>query len=680
MKNRKLLSALVAYLAMLPVFAALAATASEPTPGIDLAELDSDVKPQNDFWNYVNGRWIARTEIPADKARWGSFVILAEESRENVRAIIEDLSKSTDLKDGSTAQQIRDLYNSFMDSERLNELGRQPLLRELKAIDAISDHDGIAEYLAHMSRRATAHPIGVWIDQDSKNTEQYISYVTQSGLGLPDRDYYFEEGDKFDHIRAEYLIYAAKMFELAGFGNEQERAQTCYDFEKTLAEPQWTRVQNRDRDKTYNKYARADFQEMAGSFPWARYWEGTGLGKETHFVVRQPDYVAAFARIFERTDLSTWKDYLKLRLIGDAAPYLSDAFFSAHFEFYSRTLSGAEEPEERWKRGVNLVNGVLGEVVGQEYVKRHFPPAAKARMQELVKNLTLAMEDSIDDLDWMTPATKKEAHRKLAKFTTKIGYPDKWKDYSKLNIVAGDLIGNLERASEFEHEREVSKLGGPVDRGEWFMTPQTVNAYYNPSMNEIVFPAAILQPPFFNLHADDAVNYGGIGVVIGHEIGHGYDDQGRKSDGDGNLRDWWTEQDADEFQKRTERLVEQFNAYSPLEGFTINGQLTLGENIGDLGGMTLAWRAYQKSLEGKPAPAKIDGLTAAQRFFISYAQIWRGKARDAYMIQMLKTNPHSPGEFRVKGPLANFTPFYEAFGIKQGDGMYLPPEQRVSIW
>ena len=654
--------------------------ASEPKPGIDVAELDSAIRPQDDFWSYVNGKWIARTEIPPDKARWGSFVVLAEESRENVRKIIEDLSRSTDLQDGSPAQQIRDVYNSFMDIEHLNTLGAAPLKKELAAIDAIEDRAGVADYFARMSRHAISHPVGVWIDQDSKNTDEYISFVTQSGLGLPDRDYYFEEGDKFDHIREQYLVYAAKMFELAGVDDGRERAQACYDLEKSLAEHQWTRVQNRDRDKTYNKFAKEDFSERAGAFPWNRYWAGSGLGGQTHFVVRQPDYVAAFAKQFAEIDLAAWKDYLKLRVISDAAPYLSDPFFAAHFEFYSRTLSGAEEPEERWKRGVSLVNGTLGELVGQEYVKRHFPPAAKARMQELVVNLNLAMKDSIDRLDWMTPNTKEEAHGKLAKFTTKIGYPDKWKDYSGLKIVAGDLIGNLARASEFEHNREINKLGGPVDRTEWFMTPQTVNAYYNPSMNEIVFPAAILQPPFFNLHADDAVNYGGIGVVIGHEIGHGYDDQGRKSDGDGILRDWWTEKDAEEFHARTERLVEQFNRYSPVEGFTINGQLTLGENIGDLGGMTLAWRAYQKSLEGKPAPAKIDGLTAAQRFFISYAQIWRGKAREAYMIQMLKTNPHSPPEYRVKGPLANFTPFYEAFGIEEGDAMYLPPEQRVSIW
>lgn len=667
-------------LSVVCVVAGRAAAHAEHAPAIDIAELDSSVRPQDDFWRHVNGKWLDRTEIPADKARWGSFITLAEESRENVKKIIEDLSKSEDLKEGTTAQQIRDLYNSFMDIDRLNSLGAEPIVHELEAIDAISDRDSLAAYLAHMARLSIAHPIGFWIDQDSKDTEHYISFFTQSGLGLPDRDYYFDDGEKFDDIRAKYLVYAEKMFDLAGVDNGKALAQTVYDFEKSLAEHQWTRVQNRDRDKTYNKFSIAKLVEDAGGFPWSVYLKNAGLGEEENFIIRQPDYLLEFARAFASTDLATWKAYLKLRVIGDAASYLSDPFFDASFEFYSKTLAGTEVPEERWKRGVSLVNGVLGEAVGQEYVKRHFPPAAKARMEELVKNLNLAMAESIDKLEWMQPETKKEAHAKLAKFTTKIGYPDKWKDYSTLNIIAGDLIGNLTRASEHVHNREINKLGGPIDRDEWFMTPQTVNAYYNPSMNEIVFPAAILQPPFFGLTADDAVNYGAIGVVIGHEIGHGYDDQGRKSDGDGILRDWWTEKDAEAYKANTQILVEQFNGYSPVEGFNVNGQLTLGENIGDLGGMTLAWRAYQKSLEGKPEPAEIDGLSAAERFFIGYAQIWRSKAREPYMVQMLKTNSHSPPQFRVHGPLVNFEPFYETFGVKEGDGMFIPKDKRVSIW
>lgn len=659
---------------------ALLATSSLSAPAVDVSELDSSVRPQDDFWSYVNGRWVDRTEIPADKARWGSFDSLAEQSRENVRTIIEDLSKAEDLKPGTPAQQIRDLFNGFMDTGKLNALGAAPIESELAEIDAILNREELVDYLAHMARLGISHPVGLSINQDLKKPDEYVSYIGQSGLGLPDRDYYFEEGDRYDDIRAKYLVYAETLFKLADIEDGAQLAQAAYDFEKQIAEPQWTRVQNRDREKTYNKFSRPELAEKNSGFLWARYWDGTGLGAESQFVVRQPDYLERFASIFAGTDLATWKAYLKLRVLDNAAAFLSDAFFDASFEFYSKTLSGTEAQEERWKRGVNLVNALLGEAVGQEYVKRHFPPEAKARMLELVNNLNLAMADSIGQLEWMAPETKVEARKKLAKFSTKIGYPDKWKDYSGLEIVAGDLIGNLRQAAEFEHNREINKLGKPIDRGEWFMTPQTVNAYYNPSMNEIVFPAAILQPPFFGLQADDAVNYGGIGVVIGHEIGHGYDDQGRKSDGDGMLRDWWTEHDAEEYQKRTAKLVEQFDGYSPVEGSNVNGQLTLGENIGDLGGMTLSWRAYQKSLEGKPAPDTIDSLSAAERFFISYAQIWRSKSRDAYMVRMLKTNPHSPPEFRVKGPLANFAPFYETFGIAEGDGMFLDPKKRVSIW
>jgi len=456
--------------------------------------------------------------------------------------------------------------------------------------------------------------------------------------------------------------------------------QAVYALERTLAEPQWTRVENRDRTKTYNKLALADAKALAPTFPWAPMLDTAGVATQPEIVVRQPTYLQALDKVFETTPLDTWKDYLALRLLTSAAPMLSTPFVQADFEFHGRTLEGREVIEERWKRGVNLVNGTLGELVGQEYVARHFPPQAKARMEELVANLKLAMGESIDNVPWMTDETKKEARAKLAHFGTKIGYPSRWRDYSALEIKPDDLIGNLRRAEEFEYQYDLNRLGKPIDREEWRMNPQTVNAYYSATMNEIVFPAAILQPPFFSFTADDAVNYGGIGAVIGHEIGHGFDDQGRKSDGTGALREWWTPKDAEEYTRRTDRLSQQYDGYSPVEGMTINGKLTLGENIGDLGGLAVAWRAYHKSLAGKPAPEPIDGLTAEQRFFISYAQIWRSKEREDFLRNQIKTDPHSPAQYRLMGVLPNFDPFYQAWKVTETDKMYRAPAERVAIW
>jgi predicted metalloendopeptidase len=649
-------------------------------PGIQASELDPAVRPQDDFWEYVNGRWIRETPIPEDQARWGSFLILREQSRRDVREIIEGLAARKDLAPGSTARKIRDLYHSFMDAARLNRLGLTPVRDELATIDGIADRAGLARWLARGARAGIAGPLAFGVDQDIKHPEAYIVYFSQSGLGLPDRDYYFDKGKQSAVVRRAYRAYVARLWKLAGLPGPDAAAETIYQLEAQLARHQWTRVQNRDREKTYNRLTPGAIEALAPAFAWSEWWAGTGLAGQKHFVVRQPSYLKGWNAVLRKRDLAAWKCYLKFRVLNAAAPYLSDPFFAAHFEFYGRTLQGQKTPRARWKRGVSLVNSTLGELVGREYVKRHFPPAAKARMLELVENLKRALRDSIDQCAWMTAATKTEAREKLALFTTKIGYPNQWRDYSALKIRPDDLIGNLRRAHAFVYRRELNKLGKPIDRAEWFMNPQTVNAYYNPSLNEIVFPAAILQPPFFSLETDDAVNYGGIGAVIGHEMGHGFDDQGRKSDGHGLLRDWWTPRDAAQYQRRVEKLVQQYARYSPLPGQHINGRLTLGENIGDLNGLTLAWRAYHKSLAGKPAPPPIDGLTGDQRFFISFAQIWRNKARPEYLAKQLKTDPHSPPRFRLLGSLANFTPFYEVYHVRPGDRMYRPPEERVELW
>lgn len=671
---------LAALTAFSPAAAPLASAQSgDREPAIDFSGFDESIEPGDDFFKFVNGKWIEETPIPSDKSRWGSFVILAEKSRDAILEIISELSESEDLENGSDEQQIRDLYQSYMDKDRIDQLGYSPIESELHAIDSIRSMDELASIWADASRSGVASPIDLWISQDAKDSTKYIVYMTQSGLGLPDRDFYLESDDRSVDIQKAYKDFLTRIFEMTGHTDAAAKAASVYDLEKKLAEIQWSRVDNRDRIKTYNKKSLGELASMAPQFQWTEYFKGNGIENEKEVIIRQPEYIEKLNAIISGTPLETWKEYLKARVLTDAAPYLSSDFFDTHFNFYSRTLSGQEEPEQRNKRATSLVNGILGEVIGKVYVKRHFPPEAKQRMNELVANLKVAMRQSLNTLEWMDDTTKSKALDKLAKFTTKIGYPDKWKDYSKLSVLPDDLLGNIRRASELSHQREVAKLGGPIDRDEWFMTPQTVNAYYNPMLNEIVFPAAILQPPFFNLHADDAVNYGAIGMVIGHEIGHGFDDQGRKSDGDGNLVEWWSKDSAEAYEGLAARIVAQYNEFEPLEGFKVNGQLTLGENIGDLGGLTLAWRALQNALKDKNQ-TMIDGYSPQQRFFLSFAQIWRVKQTTELTIRRLKTDTHSPPEFRVNGPLMNFTPFFEAFGVEEENRMWTNPSARVSIW
>jgi len=647
--------------------------------GIDKSNFDTSVKPQQDFFTYVNGNWIKKTKIPADRASYGSFTQLFEESQKNLRKIIEEAAQTPNKKEGSDLQKIGDFYTSFMDTVQIEEKGLKPLQAELARVNAIKSRKDLVKELAHLHRIGVQTPFGYFVNQDAKNSTQYISYLSQSGLGLPDRDFYLKDNPKFRQIRAKYREYVGKLLSLAGHKMSEKEAQKLFRIEKTIAENHWTRVQNRDRDKTYNKYSIAKLKKLLPNLDWDLYAQEAGITRAKEVIVRQPDYFKALNKMLRSYPLNDWKLYLTVKLLNDAAPYLSSDFVNVNFDFYGRTLRGTPQNRPRWKRAVNATNGVLGQVLGRIYVKKYFKPEAKQRMVELVNNLKLAFKDRIEHLQWMGPETKKAALEKLSKFHTKIGYPDKWKDYSKLAIKKDDLLGNLQRASEFEYQRMIDKLGKPIDRTEWFMNPQTVNAYYNPSMNEIVFPAAILQPPFFDMSADDAVNYGGIGAVIGHEISHGFDDQGRKSDGDGNLRDWWTAKDKEEFQKRARKMVEEYNAFMPVDSLHVNGKLTLGENIGYLGGVTVAYHAYKLSLKGKKAPV-IDGLTGDQRFFMGWAQVWRRKSRPEETRRRLLTDPHSPGKYRVIGILSNLPEFYRAFDVHKGDPMWRSPDKRVQIW
>jgi putative endopeptidase len=649
------------------------------TSGIDLANIDATVRPQDDFFRYVNGNWLATTEIPADRTNTGVVMDLRDKAREDVLAIIEDVSSRSDLEPGSNEQMIAELYNSFMDTERLDQLGMSPLEAELALIDAIADKDELSAYFAHCGLIGAGGPFSLYITVDSKDSSRYAAHLWQSGLGLPDRDYYFKDDDRSVELRRAYVDHIAKMFELAGFDNPADSAQMVMALETELADVQWTNVKNRDREATYNKFAIDELGSLGDGLNWAAYLSEAGIDGEKDVIINQPSYIEGLNRIVKETPLEDLKTFMRWNLLNNFATSLDSELDEQNFDFYYRILEGQEEQRPRWKRGVDVVNGSLGEVIGKVYVSRYFPPQAKTRMVELVENLRVAYGEAIDGLEWMSPETKAAARIKLAKFTPKIGYPDQWEDYSGLEIAAGDLVGNIMRANRFQFELDRAKLGGPIRTWEWVMTPQTVNAGYVATRNEVIFPAAILQPPFFNLEADDAVNYGAIGAVIGHEMGHGFDDQGSKYDGDGNLRNWWTEQDLVEFKQRTQALVEQYSRFQVFDDLNVNGELTQGENIGDLAGLTIAYRAYQISLDGKEAPV-LDGMTGDQRFFMGIGQVWKYKATDEAMRNRVLTDPHSPPEFRVNGPLPNMPEFIAAFDVKEGDGMYLPSDARVKIW
>lgn len=647
--------------------------------GIDKANMDLTVRPQDNFYRYVNGAWLNSNEIPGDKTSIGSFYDLRDEADDNVKAIIEELAATENLKMGSDEQKVADLFRSYMNTEARDAAGIAPIQPIFDNINGLKDKNALATFFGENQKIGVGSPLAFYVSVDAKDSTRYATHVWQSGLGLPDRDYYFNEADRFVALRDGYLAHIEKMFDLAGLKNGKAAAKTIMALETKLAGFHWTKVESRDSTKRYNKFDVADLNTVTDAFNWAAYLEAQGAGGQKDLIINQPSFVKGFGDTFAETSLEDWKTYLTFHTLSNFAGSLTTELDNENFNFYSKQLSGRKEQRPMWKRGVSVVNGNLGEVIGKVYVGRHFKPEAKTRMTQLVENLRGAYGASIDELEWMSDATKKAAHVKLASFDPKIGYPNKWEDYSKLVIKSDDLVGNKMRSGEVSHQKQVAKLGGPIDRQEWGMTPQTVNAYYNPTKNEIVFPAAILQPPFFNLAADDAVNYGGIGAVIGHEMGHGFDDQGSKYDGEGNLRNWWTEEDLAAFKVRTDNLVEQYGNYAVFDDLNVNGELTLGENIGDLSGVTIAYKAYKASLNGKEAEV-IDGLTGDQRFFMGYAQVWRGKMVEKSLRNRVATDPHSPGEFRALGSLSNMPEFYSAFDVKEGDAMYIAPEKRVKIW
>jgi len=663
-----------------PQVAAAAPAAAETLgSGIDMSGFDTSIRPQDDFFDYANGKWVAETPLPADRARWGSFDMLRENAQKDVRILVEEVSAAEAVAAGSAAQKIRDFYNTYMDSEAPNALGIEAIRGELDQIAAVQSYDDLFRLFSTLGVYGVNNPIGGGIFSDLKDPDTNVVYLVEAGTTLPDRDYYLKDDEQFVKGRELYRAYVARLFELAGVDGGDDKAESLYALEHALAAVQWPKEDNRDPNKTYNPHTPEQLAELAPNINWQLTMEAAQIPARDRYIVQQPSFFAGASDILADTPLATWKDYLAFQTMNAFAPVLGDEFFAAWFTFYRAGLQGIEEPEPKWKRAVTAINGSMGELLGQLYVDKHYREEARARMETMIANLVEAYRQSILALDWMSDETKQQALLKLSKFNPKIGYPENWRDYSSMEIVPDNLVANVKSAAEFEYRRNLDKLDKPVDKSEWFMTPQTVNAYYNPAWNEIVFPAAILQPPFFNVAADDAVNYGGIGAVIGHEIGHGFDDQGRKFDGDGNLRDWWTEEDNTRFEERKNKLAAQYNGYEVIDGLTINGEFTSGENIGDLGGLGIAYKAYRLSLAGQEAPI-IDGFTGDQRFFLGWAQVWRGKARDEEAKRLLTVDPHSPAKFRANGAAVNVDEFYAAFDVKEGDGMYLPPEERVKIW
>ena len=658
---------------------ALAQTGS-PGSGIDRSQFDTTVRAQDDFNQYVSGTWYKNTEIPADKSSWGSFEILHEMTQAQLREIVEAAAK-TPAKPGSEAQKIGDLYASFMDDKTREALGVKPIAKEMARIAALKNKKQIPSLIAHLNHIGVIAPYDLQIHQDAKDATRYIADVVQSGLGLPDRDYYLNDDDaKLLDMRGKYQAHIEAMLAMYGDKDAAQSAKDILALETALAKVQWTNVENRDRVKAYTPVKLSKLNALTPGYDWKSYLADAGVaGRISFLVVSQPSYFSGFNEVLKATPLATWKTYFRWHLLASASPFLSQAWVDQRFKFSGTALRGIPENRPAWQRAMQLEDAALGEALGKLYVERHFPAENKVRMEQMVANLLQAFKQGIAALDWMSPQTKKEAQAKLATFMPKIGYPKRWRDYSALQIKRDDLFGNVMRANTFEQKRNVAKLGKPIDREEWGMPPQMVNAYYNPELNEIVFPAAILQPPFFDAKADDAVNYGAIGATIGHEISHGFDDEGSAYDGLGNLRDWWSKADHERFAAKTASLVTQYNAYSPVPGFKVNGELTLGENIADNSGLAVAFKAYLLSLGGKPAPV-IDGFGGEQRFYIGFSQVWRSKMRDAQTIVYLKSDPHTPDQFRILGTLVNQPDFYRVFDVKPGDKMYVAPEQRVIIW
>jgi len=656
---------------------ASAHTSAQIAPwGLDLTARDTAVKPGDDFYRYAEGHWDDTHQIPPDRTQWGSFEELEELSEQRVRTIVEGLP--ADAPAGSVARKIGDYYRAYLDSAAIERLGLAPARPALEAIAAARTPADVARLMGRPDL-ALQSPLRVGMTTDQKNPDRYIVSITQSGLGMPERDYYLKDEAVYAGLRDRYRAHIERMLQLAGDEDAAAQAQSVLDLEVSIAKLHWPIAKRRDRDLTYNLRTRAELDRLTPGLPWDAWLGADGLDGQKEFVVRELDAVQALGSLLASVPVERWRSYLRYHYLALTADVLPKAFDDEAFEFYGRVLRGQQQQLDRWKRAVRAIDRDLGEAAGELYVQRYFPPASKEKMLELVENLRASYADRISKLTWMTPATRKVALEKLAAFHAKIGYPDKWRDYSALEIVKGDAFGNATRAAVFEWQRRVKRMGEPTDRGEWGMTPQTINAYYNPTFNEVVFPAAILQPPFFDPNADDAVNYGGIGGVIGHEMGHGFDDQGSKSDARGVLHTWWLPEDTQAFKGRVDRLAAQYDGYVVLPGLNINGRLTLGENIGDLGGLSVAYEAYHRALHGRPAPVR-DGLTGDQRYFLAWAQVWRGLIREEQLRTRVLSNPHSPNHYRVNGVVRNIDAWYQAFDVKPGDKLYLPPEERVHIW
>ena len=659
----------------------LARQATEKIPALDPVNMDLSVQPCVDFYHYANGMWLKRNPVPPEFSRWGSFQILAEKNTVVLRGILEEAARNAGAPKGTNIQKIGDFYFTGMDTSRIEGLGSKPIEADLNRITSIKDASGLLEELAWLHLNGVGGVFGLAANQDQKNSTQVVAYLVQGGLGLPDRDYYVSDDPKLKQNRADYLAHITAMFKLLGDDEEAAAAgaKTVLAFETRLAKASFTRVERRDPEKNYNKMTQAQLQGTAPDFQWNRFFTSVGVPNPGDVIVGQPPFIKEVNSMLKGVPLSDWKTYLRWRLINATANALSSAFVHESFRFNGTILTGTKELQPRWKRISQVINGSMGEALGELYVARAFGPQAKARAKEMVDNLMSSMKEHIMGLDWMDETTRAAALKKLSTFNVKIGYPDKWRDYSELTIDRTSYVENLRRASQFNFRYTMAKIGKPVDRTEWGMTPPTVNAYYNPTRNEIVFPAGILQPPFFNPDADDAVNYGGMGAVIGHEISHGFDDQGSKYDADGNLKMWWTPETRAKFEERTGLVVKQFDEYIAIDSLHVIGKLTLGENIGDFAGLSIAYSALQKTLAGKPKQM-IDGFTPQQRFFLAWAQIWRTNSTPEALRLQVRTDPHSPAHFRTNGPLSDIPAFYEAFGCGEESMMVRPENVRPKIW
>jgi len=647
--------------------------------GFDLSNLDTTANAKDNFYDWAVGGWTKTNSIPDDQVRWGAFTILSEETKEQVKTIVADAVKKAKNGANGLAGQVGTFYTVGMDTAKIEKLGLSPLENELTRISALSNKEDLIKEIAHMHKYTSAPLFFFYSTTDAKNSDSVIAGMWQGGLGLPDRDYYVKDDKRSKEIRVEYLSHLKNMLTLTNDNDPEQNTKIIMEIETRLAKASNTRLENRDPNATYNKLTTEEIISTIPGFDWKLYFSEIEIGDPLFVDISQPKFITEVGKMISEVPLENWKTYLKWNLVRSMSPYLNLALVNERFAFTGKFLNGQKEMKPRWKRVQGTTSGALGEAIGQLYVEKYFPPEAKARAKKIVESLIVSMGESISGAEWMSEETKVEAQKKLSGFGVKIGYPDKWRDYSELEITNDSYVQNVMNSNYFDHKETLSKINKPVRDWEWGMSPQTVNAYYDPTRNEIVFPAAILQSPFYNVNVDDAINYGGMGCVIGHEITHGFDDQGRQYDADGNIRDWWTKEDSDRFDERTKRIIKQFDAFEPIDSFFIDGKLTQGENIADLGGLTVSYNAFKNTEQFKKGET-IDGFTPTQRFYLNWAQVWKNNIRDEALKLRLKTDVHSPGKYRVLGPLSNIPEFHEAFGIAKGDGMYRDEDVRVQIW